>query len=89
MKKAILVIDMPSCCYKCFALDDNGDYPVCILTGEQRGYNFRSRETKMDKCPLKPAPEEQERWYDDEKSDWERGYNNCVREIVGRKEDYE
>ena len=56
MDKAILVIDMPSCCYECFALDDNGDYPRCRITDEQSGYKFRTREQKMDKCPLKPMP---------------------------------
>ena len=57
MNKAILVIDMPNCCDECFALNDNGDYPMCCITQEQRGYNFRVREQKMDKCPLKPIPE--------------------------------
>ena len=57
MNKAILIIDMPSCCDECFALNDNGDYPLCLITQEQRGYNFRTREQKMSKCPLRPAPE--------------------------------
>lgn len=52
MNKAILIIDMPSCCDECFALDDNGDYPVCLITQEQRGYTFKTREQKMDKCPI-------------------------------------
>ena len=56
MDKAILVIDMPSCCDECRFLDDNYDYPNCIVTGETRGYTFRTREQKMDKCPLKPVP---------------------------------
>lgn len=81
MNKAILVIDMPSCCDECFALDDNGDYPFCLITQEQRGYNFRTREQKMDRCPLKPAPELQDKWYDND--DWIIGYNNCVHEIIG------
>ena len=83
MDKAILVSDMPSCCDECFALNDNGDYPMCLITHEQRGYTFKTREQKMDRCPLKPAPEEQLVWYDDEGSDWERGYNRCLHEIVG------
>ena len=33
MNKAILVIDMPSCCDECFALDDNEDI---ILEQENR-----------------------------------------------------
>ena len=81
MNKAILVIDMPSCCDECFALDDNGDYPFCIITQEQRGYNFRTREQKMDRCPLKPAPELQYKQHDND--DWIIGYNNCVHEIIG------
>lgn len=83
MSKAILVIDMPECCSECRFFNDNYDYPECIVTEETMGYTFRAREQKMDKCPLKPAPEYQDIWYDDEKSDWERGYNNCLHEIVG------
>lgn len=83
MSKAILVIDMPKCCSECRFLNDNNDYPECIVTGETNGYTFRTREQKMDRCPLKPAPELQDVWYEDSSSDWERGYNNCVREILG------
>lgn len=84
MSKAILVIDMPTCCDECFAFDDYGDYPVCLITKEQKGYLFKSRELKMDKCPLRPAPEKQDVWYDDDEgSTWVKGYNNCVREIMG------
>ena len=57
MNKAILTIDMPNCCGECFALDDSGDYPFCLITQEQRGYTFKIREQKMDKCPLKSVPE--------------------------------
>lgn len=56
MNKAILVIDMPECCSECKFLNDNYDYPECIITGETMGYTFRAREQKMDKCPLKPVP---------------------------------
>ena len=44
--------DMPAVCDECWALDDSGDYPMCRITQEQRGYTFRSRERRMDKCPL-------------------------------------
>ena len=47
---------MPTCCDMCWALDDYGDYPRCRITGEQRGYNFRIRENRMDNCPLVPVP---------------------------------
>lgn len=49
-------MEMPSCCDDCWALDEYGDYPVCQITEEQRGYNFRTREKRMDKCPLVPVP---------------------------------
>ncbi len=60
MSKAILVIDMPSCCEECFALDFHGDYPRCIITDEQRGYTFNTRTQRMTYCPLKPMPEKTE-----------------------------
>ena len=78
MSKAILMIDMPSCCDECFALDDNGDYPFCIITQEQRGYNFRTREQKMDRCPLKPIPNKVEIFMDD----WAEGCNICLEDIL-------
>ncbi len=86
MNKAILVINMPNCCHECFALDDNGDYPVCLITQEQRGYTFNTKECKMNKCPLEPIPEK----YDmnnvvcdrDYNGDYEYGYNACIDEIL-------
>ena len=86
MDKAILVIDMPSCCDECFALDDGGDYPFCLITQEQKGYTFRTREQKMDKCPLKKLPEKYDMDnipYDfDYNQDYELGYNACIDEIL-------
>ena len=49
-------MEMPTSCDNCWALDDYGDYPRCRITEEQRGYNFRIREKRMDKCPLVPVP---------------------------------
>ena len=43
---------MPKCCDECFALDDNGDYPFCLISQEQRGYTFPIREKRMPNCPL-------------------------------------
>lgn len=81
MSKAILMIDMPSCCSECFALDDNGDYPVCLITQEQRGYTFRTKEQKMDKCPLKPIADKVEVFMDD----WAEGCNICLEDILKNK----
>lgn len=84
MNKAILVMDMPSCCYECFAFDDNGDHPMCLVTKECKGYRFRAREEKMDKCPLKPAPKEDKVYYLHEWSvGYKKGWNDCVNYLVG------
>ena len=47
---------MPKTCFECFALDDNGDYPTCIITQTARGYTFRVREKRMPNCPLEEMP---------------------------------
>ena len=47
---------MPDCCYNCTHLDDSGDYPMCRITEEQRGYNFDTYENIMDHCPLSELP---------------------------------
>ena len=78
MDKAILVIDMPSCCDECFTFDDSGDHPMCLVTEEYRGYRFRAREEKMDKCPLKPLPTKIEVFRDD----WSDGYNACLEDVL-------
>ena len=44
---------MPKCCDECFALDDHGDYPFCLISEDQRGYNFNTRQNRMPSCPLK------------------------------------
>ncbi len=44
--------DMPECYGECFALDDHGDYPICMITNEQRGYTFDISHKRMDNCPL-------------------------------------
>ena len=86
MNKAILVIDMPKNCWECPLSENWEAIPSveechCILTNiDVDKFN------KPDWCPLKQAPEEQEVWNDDD--EWVKGYNNCVREILGR-EDYE
>ena len=46
-------IPMPKCCDNCVALDDHGDYPFCLISQDQRGYTFNTREKRMPTCPLK------------------------------------
>ena len=85
MNKAILVIDMPSCCNECKIRFDDEYSNWCPYDNPEPNGVFQYVEniTKPKWCPLKPVPEEQDVWYEDERSDWERGYNNCLREITG------
>lgn len=87
MSKAILVIDMPSCCDECFALDYSGDYPVCLVTQEQRGYTFRTGEQRMNKCPLKKVPEKDTRddLLDEYYDGFTDGWNACIDHILEEK----
>ena len=54
----LINMEMPKCCDDCFALDDNGDYPYCLISSTQQGYTFRTREKRMSNCPLVEAPEQ-------------------------------
>ena len=84
MSKAVLVIDVPKCCYECFAFDDSGDYPECLITKDFRGYRFRPREQKMYNCPLKPIPEKKLLYTtsSDYLNGFDAGYNACIDEII-------
>jgi len=68
MEKYVYIkdVELPNCCNDCFALDDNGDYPMCIITGETRGYTFNVREQKMDRCPLISADRPKGEWVDED-----------------------
>ena len=46
-------MDMPSCCGNCFALDDTGYYPTCIINDHYQGCNFDIFKKRMPDCPLK------------------------------------
>ena len=56
MSVLIKSTEFPKNCAECWALDEYGDYPVCRITKEQRGYTFRTREQRMERCPLFEVP---------------------------------
>lgn len=49
--KVMISMPMPSGCIKCPALNEDGDYPTCILTGHSQGYSF-NRSKRMPDCPM-------------------------------------
>lgn len=86
MGKAVLVIDMPKCCSECKFLNDNYDYPECIITGVTKGYTFRTTEKKMAECPLKCMPKKRKEKYAADVGDRDCGFidgwNACIDEIL-------
>ena len=90
MNKAILVIDMPSCCNECKIRCDDEYSNWCPYDNpEPNGvFQYVKTRTKPDWCPLKPLPEK----YETDRSkcsdpfyefEFEYGYNQCVDEILG------
>lgn len=57
VKEMVMIdIPMPKSCDDCFALNEGGDYPLCLISHHSRGYNgynFNTRENRMPDCPLK------------------------------------
>ena len=76
-------MDMPTCCNECRFLNDNYDYPECIVTGETRGYNFKKFEKKMDNCPLRSLPEKEHRsgCFDEYGDGYADGWNSLLGQI--------
>lgn len=90
MSKAILIIDMPSCCNECkLRFDDDYSYWCSYDNPEPNGvFQYIVNRTKPDWCPLRPLPEK----YEIDRSkcsdpfyefEFEYGYNQCIDEILG------
>lgn len=83
--KAILLIDMPKKCGDCKLFMNNGNSYWCVKTG----YDTTSS-SMPDNC-LRPipkkieAPEIYELWNTD--SEYIKGWNDCIDEILGGKEE--
>ena len=79
--KAVLTIDMPTCCrYDCPISYDIGS------TGAMCSYLERWVEEKPNDCPLRELPE---KYSNDHLSsfggDYYTGYNHCLEDILGNK----
>ena len=63
MRKAILLIDMPSCCKECSLMwADEYSYfcPVRCEENKSDIYDYILTNTKPKWCPLKPVPEKRD-----------------------------
>ena len=91
MSKSILVIDTPKNCSECkmhYEEDDPYDYyetiDRCLLLSK---YRVLSKYGKVPHdCPLKPLPQKMLAWHNDSSDDYQRGYNQCLGEIIGQEE---
>lgn len=70
MSKSILIMDTPNKCEECQLLYHCHKYEDYVNMNE-----------KPDWCPLRKLPEREMVWYEDEASDFERGFNACLVEI--------
>lgn len=89
MNKAILVIDMPSCCNECSLMckDEYSYYcPVKCEENKTDLYdNYIMFHRKPDWCPLKELPRKRLNYTtsSDHINDFGVGYNCCISEILG------
>lgn len=92
MGKAVFVMDNPTSCSDCMMISITRDrtthesiwYCRACHTEMPEGdfilnvVDDIDSENKPDWCPLKPLPERELIWFEDEESDYERGFNACI-----------
>ena len=95
MKKAVLVMDMPSSCMECLfcrglnvcrlkqCLEKDG--VLSVFTVDNQILN----NSKPDWCPLRELPEKRSTEYNPARNPYTtEGYNTCIDEILGNKTDF-
>jgi len=53
-------MQMPESCGTCKFMDDSGDYPLCRVLLQSRGYRFDVFTKRFPNCPLMPVEEQKE-----------------------------
>ena len=78
MNKAILVMDMPSCCDECDVICTQ--YYTAI-----KDKNFENY-MKPNNCPLRELPQkkDKDRTHYDTDYNYALGYNDCIDDILGK-----
>lgn len=86
--KSVIVIETPASCNECPGLlqmeEDN--LPTCIYANRIKYYA-----EKPQWCPLRALPEkwEEKPYNSASRRDWQRGYNRCIDDILGVKDERE
>lgn len=83
--KAILVIDMPSCCIECPLYD----FDTYLCSSEMETTNENRHDERMDWCPLKPMPQIKYISPNDTHDDliFQMGWNACLDSIIGETDE--
>ena len=80
MSKAVLVMEMPSCCVECPASDITGEW--CSVFANKKVSNEHLYGAKPDWCPLKPMPAKKEENYRSEFARGiKKGWNDAIKAI--------
>jgi len=89
MSKAILVIDMPSCCNECSLMCKDEYSYYCPIKCEENKTdlydNYIMFHRKPDWCPLKPMPKKLYVGIDgimDCTNDFPYGWNACINKLI-------
>lgn len=98
--KAVLIMDMPRECWECdLTCENTSGLTLCKLTGEGL-YPMRSKEVRLENCPLRELPEKKREITIDEmcregysreeislevlRSMVAEGWNACLDNILGK-----
>lgn len=78
--KAILVIDMPKCCFDCDFWTDDKHCFRCTVANKK----YEDNSIVQEWCPLRPLPN---KWHEGGNTSFiAKGWNACLDEILGETE---
>ena len=92
LQKVVLTMKDPLFCSNCplakpAGYNHNGKW-ICSIghAGKSIEWVFEpideDARCRPDWCPLKPMPEHHLVWHDDERGDYDKGYNSCLDELL-------
>lgn len=88
MSKSVIVLDTPASCNECPGLlqMEENNLPTCIYANRIKYYA-----EKPQWCPLTALPQkwEEKPYNSDLRVQWQRGYNRCIDDILGIKDEQE
>ena len=86
MSKAIIIMDMPSSCFKC-PVGKNESIPLetaIVCLAKNKWVTDKQCESKPEWCPLREVPQKKT---DADKYYYALGYNTCIDEIMKGSEE--